>query len=110
MTALRFEFEGSQPVFLERLSARARPDLVYRVFEHGVVLANPSDRPATFDLDQLTPGRLYRRLPGSPRQDPQTNNGQPVGKTVTIPPLDGLFLARVTDGCRSLQDSEPQPR
>jgi len=56
------------------------------------VLANPSDRDYTFDLKELFPQRKLRRLKGSPRQDPATNNGQEVVDKATLGPRDGLFL------------------
>jgi len=89
---LELVFEGAAPVWIDSLTAHAAPDAMVRVFEHGVVLANPSPRPQTFDLARLAPGRSLRRIQGSSRQDPETNNGRPVGATVTLPPKDGLFL------------------
>ena len=67
---------------------------MYREFERGLVLANPSPRPYTFDLATLFPGRSFRRIQGSPRQDPATNNGAPVAGTLTLGPKDALFLVR----------------
>jgi len=89
---LTFRVEGSEAVTLGALSAHAAPDARCRLFEHGVVLANPGLAPVTFDLSELAPGRAFRRLRGTPRQDAQTNSGEPVGSVVTLGPLDGLFL------------------
>jgi hypothetical protein len=86
-------FEDSGWVELADLKVHAHPDALARAFEHGLVLANPSLQPFTFDLAQLYPGRKFRRLQGNPAQDPQTNNGQPAGPMVTLPPRDALFLA-----------------
>ena len=86
--------EGSEPVWLLDLTAHAHPDGIYREFEQGLVLANPSFHPYTFDLHRLLPGASFRRLRGSSDQDPETNNGQPVGGTLRIPPRDALFLVR----------------
>jgi hypothetical protein len=44
------------------------------------------------DLAALAPGKGFRRLQGTSGQDAETNDGQPVGQTVTLAPLDGLFL------------------
>jgi hypothetical protein len=68
--------------------------VIYREFEHGLVLANPSPRPYELDLERLLPGRKFRRLEGSPEQDPATNDGTPVGATLTLRPKEGLFLVR----------------
>jgi hypothetical protein len=90
-----FEVQGTEPVVLAGLQAYAAPDAMVRVFENGIVLANPSPRPYTFDLDALSPGRQYRRLQGTINQDTETNNGQPVGTKVTLGERDALFLLRV---------------
>lgn len=89
---LSFAIEGSGSVTLESVAAFPHPDAICRLFEHGVVLANPSQRPYRFDLGKIAPGRKFRRLEGTANQDPETNNGQPVGDAVTLGPRDGLFL------------------
>jgi hypothetical protein len=57
-----------------------------------LVLANPSAKPYVFDLQAIAPGRKFSRIQGSPTQDPGTNNGQSVKESVTLAPLDALFL------------------
>jgi hypothetical protein len=89
---LTFRIEGSEPVTLRGLTAHAAPDAQCRLFEHGIVLANPGPAPVTFDLAALAPGRVFRRLCATPGQDLQANNGQPVGASATLRPLEGLFL------------------
>lgn len=89
---LTFRVEGSEALTVHALSAHAAPDVRCRLFEHGIVLANPSHAPALFELAKLAPGRAFRRLRATPHQDTQANNGEPVGATVTLGPLDGLFL------------------
>lgn len=89
---LNFKVEGNESVTLHQLTAYAQPDALYRPFENGVVLANPSAKPYTFDLQTLAPARKLSRIQGTPSQDPATNNGQPVGESVTLAPLDALFL------------------
>jgi hypothetical protein len=92
---LTLVIEDGEPVTLSGLTVHGHPDVMARVFEHGVVLANPSPRPYTFDLATLSPERRYRRLPGSPQQDPATNNGQPAAGAITLGERDALFLRRV---------------
>lgn len=92
---LSFEVEGPEPVTLQAISAHLQGDAVYRVFENGIVLANPSLKPYTFDLAALSPGRKYRRLQASPNQDLAANNGAAVGDTITLGERDALFLVRV---------------
>jgi hypothetical protein len=89
---LKIKIEGDEPVTIHHLTAHAHPDAIYRLFENGLVLANPSARPYTFDLQTIAPQRGFSRIQGSPTQDPATNNGQPVGQSVTLAPLDALFL------------------
>jgi hypothetical protein len=89
---LRIQIEGDEAITLHAAEAYAHADAGYRVFEHGLVLANPSDRPYTFDLGTIAPQARYVRLTGSSQQDPATNNGEAVGATVTLGPRDGLFL------------------
>jgi hypothetical protein len=86
--------EGSEDVELRSLRAHAHPDVMYRVFEQGLVLANPARQPVSLDLQKLTPGRSYRRIQGVTTQDPRTNSGQRVAKTVTLGERDALFLVR----------------
>ena len=47
---LRFTLEGSEPFWLSDLKVHAHPDAAYRLFEKGLVLANPGDQPFTFHL------------------------------------------------------------
>lgn len=87
-----FEFEGGEAVTIGELAVHAASGAVARDFERGVALANPSLHAQTFDLAHLFPGRRLRRIQATPNQDGDTNNGQPVGDTVTLGPHDGLFL------------------
>jgi len=89
---LNFKIEGHEQVVIHQLTAHAQPDAIYRLFENGLVLANPSTKPYVFDLQTIAPGRKFSRIHGSPTQDPGTNNGQPIGASVTLAPLDALFL------------------
>ena len=91
---LSFVIEGTEPVTLHSVTVHAHPDAIYRVFENGIVLANPSYRPFTFDLAKLTPGRTYQRIQAVATQDVQTNNGQLVGNQLTLGERDALFLKR----------------
>jgi hypothetical protein len=91
---LVFLVESGEPVWLSRVTAHAHPDAMYREFEHGLVLANPSPRPHAFDLASIAPGATFRRLHGSSKQDPATNNGHPVAGRVRLEGKDGLFLVR----------------
>jgi len=89
---LNFRFEGDEPVVIHQLTAHAHPDAIYRLFENGLVLANPSTKSYLFDLPTIAPERKFSRIQGSPTQDPGTNNGQPIGESVTLAPLDAVFL------------------
>lgn len=89
---LTFRIESVEPVTVESVTVHAHPDAMYRIFEKGLVLANPARVPYTFDLDTLTPGRTYRRIQGTKAQDKTANNGQPVKGPVTLGERDALFL------------------
>jgi hypothetical protein len=89
---IEIKAEDEKAVTIDSVEAYAYPDVCYRRFEHGLVLANPSPRPYTFDMAALFPGVRYRRLEGSANQDPKTNDGSPVGAKITLGPKDGLFL------------------
>jgi hypothetical protein len=92
---LFFDIEGSQAVTICSVTAHAHPDAIYRTCEGGIVLANPSRKPYTFDLKKISPGHKYRRIKATARQDVENNNGRPVGPTVTLGERDALFLVRV---------------
>jgi len=91
---LTFTVESSEPVVIRAITAHAYPDVTYRVFEKGLVLANPGLRPYTFDIRETTPGRQYRRIRATKSQDTATNNGKPAGDKVTLGERDALFLVR----------------
>jgi hypothetical protein len=93
-TDLEFVIEGSEDVWIRRIQAYAHPDVIYREFENGLVAANPSPRPYFFDLDKLFPGQTFRRLKGSPRQDPASNDGSIVQGNLNIGPKEGIFLIK----------------
>ncbi len=84
--------EGAEPVVIHALEAHPHPNAMARVFERGIVLANPSRQSYEFDLTKLSPGRRYRRLRATGGQDSTTNSGEPVGSRVLLGERDGLFL------------------
>lgn len=66
-------------------------DVLTRQFEHGLALVNGSAvLPHAFDLPAAGGARRYRRFHGL--QAPGINDGSAVGRTVTLPPSDGLLL------------------
>ncbi len=91
---LELTCEMAEPVWLEEITVYAFQDAMFREFEHGMVLANPSLDPFTFNLAGLAPGKSFCRLEGSAEQDPETNDGSAAGMMVTLPPRDALFLKR----------------
>lgn len=92
--SLSFRVEGDRPVRFERLTLHSAADAAYREFENGVVFSNASSRPHTYDIGELFPGASFRRIAGTDNQDPATNNGQPLGATLTLAPRDALFVVR----------------
>ncbi len=89
---LSFTIESPEPVTIESIRAHGHADAMYRVFENGLVLANPAHRPYTFDLNTIAPGRSYRRLKATKFQDSVANNGEAVSGKVALGERDALFL------------------
>lgn len=92
---MNFVVAGGEPFWIAHVAGYAFPDLAFREFEHGLVLANPSLHAATFDVQALFPRQSWRRSKGSARQDSTTNNGERVGSSVQLGARDALFLVRV---------------
>lgn len=92
--ALTFEIEGGAPVYILNLTVHNTTDAMAREFEHGVVVVNPSLEAKVFGMAELFPGAKLRRIKGSPDQDPKTNNGEPVGKMLTLEGRDAIFLKK----------------
>ena len=91
---LEFVVEGSEPIWIGRIQAYSHPDVIYREFEYGLVVANPSPRPYVFDLDELCPEQTFQRLQGSHTQDVVANDGSVVRGKLNLGPKEGLFLIR----------------
>ncbi len=91
---LSFEVEGARPAYLERMTAHSATDGRYREYEGGVVFANPSKRPYAFDVAALFPGATLRRIRGSARQDPATNDGESLGQELILSARNGLLVVR----------------
>jgi len=91
---LTFGIEGNEAVSIRNLTAYNGPDVVFRKFQNGAVFVNPSLSPYTFNVSSLAPGAIFKRLQATsgPGQDPTTNNGQPIGTTVTVPGPDALLV------------------
>jgi hypothetical protein len=92
---LTFRFEGPEPLLIEHVELYRAPDVLLRSFEHGLVIANPADHAATIDLGVLFPGQTFRKLQGSPRQDPAFNDGSPLPQVLSVAPRSGVFAWRV---------------
>lgn len=84
--ALRIEGQGG--AVIRNFRIHAAPQTLARVYEHGIVLVNPSLGDYTFDLGELAPGASFTRLKGAAA----VNDGARVGDKVTLAPLEGLFL------------------
>jgi hypothetical protein len=59
-----------------------------RTFENGLLLCNPNTALSTVDMTQFQ--GTFRRIQGT--QDPDTNNGELVQSTLSLPGKDGLVL------------------
>jgi hypothetical protein len=92
---LEVRVEGSEPLWIGGLSVHAGPDVMYREFEKGLVVANPGPRAVEFPLKQHFPEQRFRRLRASSRQDTRANDGSLLGPMLKLGPREGLFLVRV---------------
>ena len=92
---IHFEVESNEPVWIKDISIHAHPDAVYREFENGLVLGNPSSHEYQFNLNDILPGKKYKRIMASPGQDTIINNGKPEGAEITLGVREGLFLERL---------------
>ena len=79
--------------FLELELFEGSGDVLFRKFEHGLVVLNGSkDSAVSLPMAKLVPSESYRRLDG--KQDPEHNNGQPVAARLEIPEHDAFFLLK----------------
>jgi hypothetical protein len=102
---LEFSTTNNSAMYISKVTAHNAPDAVYREFEHGLVIANPSrSTEYTFDTSKLpgmtAPGRKYKRIRGTLYRDEKgvlrddsakVNNGQPVTAPIRLT-HDALFL------------------
>lgn len=94
---LEFEVEGFEQIEFKNLAAYAYPDVTYREYEGGVVIANPSlSSGFTFDLEKYLPDRTLKHIKATIGQDMEANNGMPIkdGK-VTLGAYDAVFLMNI---------------
>lgn len=93
---LEFEAEGAGEIRFSNIAAYAFPDIKYREYEGGVVIANPSLISGfIFDLSKYLPNRSFKRINATQLQDKTVNNGKPIedGK-VTLGSYDAIFLLK----------------
>jgi hypothetical protein len=102
---LEFSTTNNSTMYISKVTAHNAPDAVYREFEHGLVIANPSrSADYTFDTsglpDMAAPGRKYKRIQGTPYRDEKgvlrddsmkVNTGLPVTEPIRLT-HDALFL------------------
>lgn len=89
-------FETPISVKLRDIRIERATPVVYREFENGVVVVNPSVRSIQIDVNKLFPELRLKRIKGTPAQlqwDPyQYNTGKPVENELTLEPVDAIFL------------------
>ena len=86
--------EGNEPVWIHDCAVHEAPDIAVREFEHGVILANPSNQAHDVQLARLFPGQSFRRLLATRDQDLRTNNGKKTGRVLRLNARDALFLMK----------------
>lgn len=90
--SLLFDMESNEQLMMKDITVHAYPDVAYRIFDHGMVLANPSLKPFEFDLKKIAPALALSRLQGTATQDLRVNNGSRVGDRLLVGEREGLFL------------------
>ncbi len=93
---LNFEMESNEPFWMKEFTVHAYPDVAYRKFENGLVLVNPSHHNYTFNISEIGGENPYYHLQATLGQDTKVNNGQKVGKTLTLQEREGMFLETKT--------------
>ncbi len=91
---IEIRFISHEPVYIKAISLYAAGDPMYREFENALVITNPGNHEYTFNLAEISPGKRYQRIHGTIYQDPETNNGKPVGDEITLSKHDALFLVK----------------
>lgn len=89
---LHFNVEGDLPIEIGNFKVHAYPDVMYREFDNGVVIGNPSDAPVEFSLDEAFPGQKLEKLKG--QYHPIFNDGSPVSGVIQLGALDAIFLRK----------------
>lgn len=89
---IEIDVEGSEAFYLRNISAHNAPEIVYREFENGLVIANLSESAYEFDLAGLFPGKKFKRINGKLCENRMINNGRKVEEKILIRPKDAIFL------------------
>lgn len=89
---LSFEFviEGTGNLRIKDFEILASSGAFYREYDNGIILVNPSLGSYTFDLAKISPGHTYRRIAGKS----SVNDGSKISSSVTLAPVDALFLIK----------------
>lgn len=87
---LQFEMESNEALWIKEMTVHAFPDVVYRRFENGIVIANPAHHEFELDLKRIANGVQYYHLQGT--QDKKVNNGKKANDIIVLREREGLFL------------------
>jgi hypothetical protein len=90
----QLKIENTDPVYIAGVRAYFFPDIMYRKFENGLVITNPSENSFEINMHELFPGEKYRRIHGTKNQDPDFNNGEKIGKSLVLNKKDAIFLVK----------------
>ena len=90
----KMSVENNEPIYIEDIRVYFYPDITYRKFENGLVIANPSENSFEISMNKLFPGERYRRIHGTKNQDPNFNNGERIGEILVLNKKDAIFLVK----------------
>ena len=91
---LVFEADAKSKLWMKELTVRSAIPVMYREFENGVVVANPSLKTIAFPISKIFPNSTLKHLTSLEKpQHPQS--GLIVGESIAIGALDGVFLEKI---------------
>jgi hypothetical protein len=95
---IQLSFESGIDIRLEDFVIRFATPIMWREFQGGVVLVNPSVNPVKVDVSKLLPQVVLKRLSGTVLQkslDPNLyNTGERINEPLMLSPVDALFLEK----------------
>lgn len=98
---IQLVFESGIHIRLKDFNIHFATPIMWREFQGGVVLVNPSVSPVEVDVRKLVPHASLKRIDGTVSQikmDPyRYNTGERIDETLIIAPVDAIFLEKTNE-------------